>query len=246
MANAKKGVELSKSGASEFLALSIPGDSIQELILENVGPNGIQPLDLDRIKIPAGGALSWEIPTLTGVETAQEVSGIIVYWKDGRALWTEAFSGASTPPQCASEDAITGFGNPGGACSSCPFSQWESDLKGGKGQACKLVRRAFVVRPGDLLPVMFPLPPTSVGALHKYGLRLASQGLLQYGVVTKFSLESATSNNGIRYSRATLKMERVLEDSEKEKIRSYVEGIRPVLAQTKLSPEDYPVESPSP
>ena len=66
--------------------------------------------------MPPGGGTTCTIPTLTGEESRESLDGIIVAWTPSRAYWEGDFAG-SEPPQCASRDAITGEGDPGGSSS---------------------------------------------------------------------------------------------------------------------------------
>ena len=190
--------------------------------MDNVGAGGMTAFDLERIKIPSGGMLAWEIPTITGKpEYVQEFDGVVIFHKDGRVYWEKplAESGGNEPPDCSSADCVVGIGNPGGSCGQCPFARFGSDQQGGRGQACKQVKQLFVARSDGLLPVVLPLPPTSLSVARKYFLRLTSRRIPYYGVLTRFSLEKATNKGGIAYARAVLSLVEVLPDAQREALR---------------------------
>lgn len=227
-------------------ALAVIGDykiaqfsaqDLAKIIKDNVGDEGINSFDLDRIKLPTGGSTSWEIPTLEGTESAQEIVGVPIYWHDGRVLFDGEFTGESKPPLCGSNDGIRGEGEPGGLCSECPFSQWESDPKGGRGQACKSIRLLFIIRKGDMLPVVIPCPPTSIRPIKKYFLRLANNALPYYGAVTSFKLEKVKDT--FTYSRIVPTFVEKLEGEAFNFIKQYSEGLRPALSRTEIRSDDY-------
>src|SRR3990167_10027573 len=111
-------------------AIVAPDTDIRETVAENLGGATLSLGDLTRITVPAGGATAWEVPTLTGMESVKEVEGVVVFWSAQRAYWKEAFAGAGVQPDCSSSDAVTGYGNPGGACADCELAKWGSAKTG--------------------------------------------------------------------------------------------------------------------
>ncbi|HNR80482.1 MAG TPA: hypothetical protein PKG85_09540, partial [Mesotoga infera] len=201
--------------------------NIVEIVEENLGSEGVSAYDLDRVKIPAGGATAFEIPTLDGEESAKDIEGIIIYWKTARAYWPEKFNGENNPPQCSSVDGEVGQGNPGGYCAKCPLAQFGS-ADNGKGQACKQMRQLFIVRENDILPLVLTLPPTSIKPAKQYFMRLASKGIKYTHAVTRITLEKAKSGEGITYSKAAFALVKQLEPAVCTKIDAFTESIRPM------------------
>lgn len=222
-----------------FVVANMEVSDLQEIIGENLGGEILSPSDLDRVKVPAGGSTSWTLPTLEGEEDVREFEGVIIHWSQPRVWWESEFTGENTPPDCSSEDGKIGIGNPGGRCDTCPLSQWGSDPKGGKGQACKQLRMLFILRKEGILPLVLSAPPTSIQPIRKYFLRLASAGESYMNVVTKFSLERTKNDGGIQYSRMVPSLARKLTDDEKTKIRAYATSIKPALESVQIQPEDY-------
>ena len=202
--------------------------NIVEIVEENLGSEGVSSYDLDRVKIPAGGATAFEVPTLEGEESIKEIEGIIIFWKTARAYWPEKFNGENNPPQCSSVDGEVGQGTPGGYCSKCPLAQFGS-ADNGKGQACKQMRQLFIVRENDILPLVLTLPPTSIKPAKQYFMRLASKGIKYTHAVTRITLEKAKSGEGITYSKAAFALVKQLEPAVCTKIDAFVESIRPML-----------------
>lgn len=199
--------------------------------------------DLDRVKVPSGGGLAWEIPTLEGKpEIAQTIEGIIVAWRDPRAFWRESFTGAGNPPDCSSDDGTIGVGDPGGACAPCPYSQWESavndDGSPGRGQACKQMRLIFLVRPGELLPTAMFLPPTSLGPMRQFFLRLSSKSMPHYTVVTALELEKKKNAGGIEYAQVQARVVRVLDPTEAAAVKEYSVAITDALSAVSITESD--------
>lgn len=177
-----------------------------EVMKENVGDGGITRFDLDKISVPAGGGQVWTVPTLDGPQPLKELTGVIVYFADQRAYWDRPFGdGAVEPPKCTSVDAVTGQGDPGGDCASCPLAQFGTAIKqggaAGRGQACRLVRVMFMLLPNQVLPYVVPVPPGSYKEVKRYFLRLASQGVVYHSVLTRLKLQKAQSQDGIAYAQ---------------------------------------------
>jgi hypothetical protein len=242
MASEAKAV--AKVGANEIATLgnyaivTMDQERLRRTIRDNIGTDRITPNDLDRVSIPSGGSTTWEVPSLDGDESVKEITGIIIYWKQTRGYWPEG-QPLGSAPQCWSDDAIIGHGIPGDTlpgnqCALCPMAAWGSDPKGGKGQACKLMRPLFMVREGSLLPIVVNLPPTSVQPCKKFFLRLASAGGSYDEVITTISLTKTISDDGNPYSIANFKIDRHLTPEESERVRAYVTDIRPALESVRI------------
>ena len=212
-----------------FLALQSDATAVLEAVKENIGNDRITDRDLDRITVPLGGGLNWTVPTLEGEDSAKTLDGIIVHWTAPRAYWkTSMEAGGNTPPDCASNDGENGYGTPGGECFSCPLNQWGS-IEGGTGKACKEKRMLFLLRANDLLPIVVQAPSTSIQPMKKYLLRLASQGLPYWSVMTKLSLEKANSASGISFSRISPKSSGPVPEEQRAQLDEYVRAIKPII-----------------
>lgn len=226
---------------NSYMALTIPAEQLTRFLIENIGSQGLKPTDLDRIKVPAGGGSSWEVPTLKGPEPMKVIEGIILTFKDQRAYWKSKDTN-NAPPDCSSPDSLIGIGNPGGACHKCPLAQFGSalDAKGGtaKGQACKQMRLLLFLRQETMLPMLISLPPTSIQYAKKYFLRLVSNGYPYYGVTTQLRLEQAKNAGGTSYSVATLDMGRALEPEELQKVQLIGQAMRDLFAMTSVQDAD--------
>jgi hypothetical protein len=232
----------------EFAVLTQGAQRVRDIIHDNLGSGTLTPFDLDRVRVPAGGGLAFSIPTLAGEQSEKDVTGILVFHRSPRAYWATKFSGEGNPPDCKSDEGLSGHGDPGGPCHSCPLAQFGSAIndkgEGAPGQACKQMKFLFLFREGDLLPILVVLPPTSVRAIEKYFLRLTSNGIPFYGVVTRLTLENTKSKGGIKYSRVVPSMVGKLEPGQVEAMKGNMASFRGIFETIKVQPEDYEVQDP--
>lgn len=211
---------------------------------DNLGAGDlISPWDLQRIRVPAGGGLTWELPNMENPgEPSPEktLRGIVIYHTLTRSFWKDEFSGAGTPPNCFSPDARFGNGDPhdnAGArmhisCAECPNSQFGTAIKG-SGQACRQIRLAFFLREDMLLPSLVGVTPGSLRQFKKFLMDLTSQGKSISNLVLGLNLEQAKSGNGITYSRIAPTVVREIPPDERAKLLAYINEIRPILGAFK-------------
>lgn len=152
--------------------------------------------DFDRVKIPTGGSVAFEVPgdDSDNPDMAKEIIGIIVDHHPINAYWEQKFEGQNNAPDCSSIDGKCGVGTPGGPCSRCPMGQWgsavNSDGTQGKGKACKNMHRIYILRSGEMLPLLLTLPPTSLKPFSNYmAKRIICKGHRPYEVITKVTLK---------------------------------------------------------
>jgi hypothetical protein len=217
---------------------------LAETIRENLGGTQIDIFQLDRVKVPSGGGTTWEVPDLLaegGSISTKNLEGVIIYFSDGNGYWDKPYDGNNTPPVCVSEDGLVGISEMpglGGDCSTCPLNQFGSEIKPdgtkGKGKACKNMRRLFMVRQGNILPLLLVVPPTSLKAIRQYFLRLAGAGVPYYGVTTKLTLTKAKSDGGIDYAEIVPALGAQLGPEEAAKIKQFKEAITPALKRVRI------------
>ena len=180
----------------------------------------------ERIKMPSGETTLYQLPADNPEEPefAKEFSAVILHHHPIRAYFSQKFNGAANPPDCGSLDAVKGFGNPGGDCKSCIYNEYNSGDNGSK--ACKERHRLYLLREGEMFPVILSLPTGSLKELSRYLMRLLTRGHKSSEVVTKFTLVKATHKGGIVYAKACFQMERKLMDEEMSLVAGLSEQIK--------------------
>ena len=180
----------------------------------------------ERIKIPAGGMTVFEIPgeNPDSPETVKEFSAVILHHHPLFAYYTDKYTGGSNPPDCGSFDGIVGEGNPGGECAKCPYNKFGSGENGAK--ACKNRRRIYLLREGEIFPMILSLPTGSLKDFTRYIMRLLTKGKKSNAVVTRFTLKKAVNNSGIAYSQAQFAVDRNLTDEEFALISGLTEQVK--------------------
>lgn len=212
-----------------------------EVLRQNLGGGEIGVFDLERIKVPTGGAQFWSVPSVeTGeIEAVRTFDGVVVSWKDTKTYWEKAFGAdAVSPPDCTSDNGLVGIGTPGGSCAACPYNQFGSKEASAqnpnpRGKACRDQRLLFVLREGSMMPTLVSLPPSAITDAKKYFMGLASRSLLFSSVVTRFSLTPDKSSGGIDYSLAQLSFVERLAPENAEAVRAYAAAIAPSLAKVR-------------
>jgi hypothetical protein len=170
-------------------------------------------IGFERIKIPSGGATMYELPSEDDdAETVKEFSGVILFHHTLNAYYKTKYTGGSNPPDCGSFDGLTGEGDPGGNCKKCPYNVFGTGENGSK--ACKNRRRVYILREGEVFPLLLSLPTGSLKIFAKYIKAQLSKGRKTNSIVTRFSLKKVVNSTGIAYSQANFTLDRVLTPEE--------------------------------
>lgn len=190
--------------------------------------DGLTP-SFDSIRIPAGGGVSYEVPgdDPSSPDSVKEFKAVILYHHPIHSYYKEKFTGGSNPPDCSSMDGKFGIAGATGECKecgSCPLSKFGSGENGG--MACKQKRRVFLLREGEILPVVLTIPSGSLKEFTKYVTRLLQKGKKTSNVVTKFTLKKAQNSTGINYSQVVCSVDRVLSPEEQQNINAMCEQIK--------------------
>lgn len=188
----------------------------------------------DRVKLPTGGGIAFEIPFSDGEdsEMAKDITGVIVYNHPAFAYYRDKYNGGNNPPDCGSFDGVTGIGNPGGSCANCPYNKFGSG--DGQSKLCKNKRMLYILREGELFPITLSLPTGSLKSFTNYVKSQLSRGRKLNQVVTKITLKKATNSSGIAFSQAVFGFVRMLTAEERtavagvtEKTRNYAANLTP-------------------
>ena len=146
---------------------------LADIDIETVINTELDGLDagFERIKIPSALSTVFETSGENGEpETVKEFSAVILYHHPLFAYYKTKFAGGNHPPDCGSFDGITGAGNPGGSCAECQYNKFGTGENGSK--ACKNRRRIYVLREGEIFPLLLSLPTGSLKEFTRYIKRL--------------------------------------------------------------------------
>jgi hypothetical protein len=179
----------------------------------------------EKIKLPSGGGLTYEVPGEDGEpDSVKEFSGVILTNHAVNMFFDSKYTGGSNPPTCGSMDGKIGKGNPGGECKRCRLNQYGTGDNGSK--ACKNRQRVYILREGELLPMVLSLPTGSLKNFSRFIASQLSKGKKPYQYVTRFSLKKATNSGGIIYSQSQFKVDRYLTAEELPLIKTLSEQIK--------------------
>lgn len=197
-----------------------------------------QPLTLDLfdiVKSPSGGATVFEVPGLSGNEAARELEGIILDYTTPRAYWDTPDPVEGTPPVCMSQNSI--ISEDGKACAHCPYNDFGSKDGESNAKACKESVLIFLLRPGSIIPLLVRVPVTSKPRFLKYSTRLLSTLTPISSVVTKITLEKATSKQGKPYALFNFEAVGTLSPEEAVRAREFGSQFMEIVNAAQLVPE---------
>jgi len=133
-------------------------------------------------------------------EIVQKLKVRIPFFHTTRVLFAPQGEGENAPPLCSSHDGKTGrYVAEDGVlsyrkCQGCPFDQFGSDMNGGRGKACKTIRRLYLLEENSQVPAILNLPPSSHRAWDQFVSALRFRGQLVSSYEIELSLE--TKRNG--------------------------------------------------
>lgn len=211
-------------------------ESVTEMISEEL--DGLGSIPFDQVKIPSGGGRAFEVPSddPDNPDTVTELVGIIIDHHPTNGYWRDPFSGGNVSPDCSSMDGKLGVITETGcvrSCDTCPLNQFGS-ADDGNGKACKNMHRIYLLREGEMLPIILTLPPTSIKPFKEY---LAKRVLLAkppkrcWQVVTKITLKTDTSSAGIKYSKAVFTKVGLVDNIDA--VKPTVDGIKALIQAQK-------------
>lgn len=225
--------------AADFNLITLTGD-LAEAVAEEM--DGLGTIPFDRVKIPSGGGIAFELPGEEEDETgsAQELVGVILDHNPVNAYWANKFAGGNEQPDCSSFDGKQGVDRTTGEirdCASCPYNQFGSD---NAGKACKNVHRVFMLRENNPVPVILSLPPTSLKYMRDYiGKRVLLKGFRCWQVLTRITLKKEKSKDGIVYSRAAFAFVDKLSPEQEQQAAAMREMVKSTYKTIDIDSSDY-------
>ena len=190
--------------------------------------DGLQ-MTMQRVKIPGGGNLQFEIRSddPDNPDYERKLVGVLLYHHLANAYWPEGSEyDDNVPPFCQSFDGKQGYGEPGGVCEACALSQFGS-ASNGRGKACKNMRVLYLLRSGEFMPLAINLSPTSISPFREFlnqGFAFRKRAI--YGSLVEIGLKRQTNPEGKDYSVATFKRLGDFHGDQLASVRKYALSFR--------------------
>ena len=197
-----------------------------------------QPLTLDLfdiVKSPSGGSTVFSVPGLSGDEPEKELSGIILDYTTPRAYWDTPDPVEGMPPVCMSQNSI--ISHDGKSCAMCPYNDFGSKDGDSNAKACKESVLLFLLRPNSIIPLLVRVPVTSKPRFLKYSTRLLSTLTPLSSVVTKITLEKATSKQGKPYALFNFQTVSKLSPEEAAQAKMFGQQFMEIVNAAQLVPD---------
>lgn len=217
--------------SSGYLALT---SNALDLIKENLKQQPLSFQLFDLVKSPSGGSTVFSVPGLSGEEAEKELTGIILDYMTPRAYWATSDPVEGMPPTCLSKDSL--ISADGKVCAHCPCNDFGSKDGESNAKACKESVLLFLLRPGSVFPLLVRVPVTSKKLFLKYTTRLVSRLTPLSSVVTKITLEKATSREGKPYALFHFDAVEVLGSEEAEKVREFGRQFMDIVHAADVEP----------
>lgn len=197
-----------------------------------------QPLSFDLfdiVKSPSGGSTVFSVPGLAGDEAEKELTGIILDYTTPRAYWDTPDPVEGTPPVCLSQNSI--ISHDGKSCAHCPYNDFGSKDGESAAKACKESVLIFLLRPNSIIPVLVRVPVTSKARFLKYSTRLLSTLTPISSVVTRITLEKATSKAGKPYALFNFEATSVLSAADAANAKEYARQLMELVSSADMIPD---------
>lgn len=218
--------------SSTYLALN---PNTLDIIRSNLKSQPLTYELFDVVKSPSGGSTVFSVPGLSGDEAEKELYGIILDYTTPRAYWDSPDPVEGTPPACLSKNSI--ISEDGKACAHCPFNDYGSKDGESNAKACKESALLFLLRPNNILPLLVRVPVTSKGRFLKYATRLLSTLTPLSSVVTKISLEKATSKGGKPFALFNFEAVSQLSEEEAVQAKAFGQQFMDIVNTAEMVPE---------
>ena len=178
---------------------------------------------MERIRIPYSDSPTYEMPGgyKNKPENVKEFKAVILLQHTFRVYYKSDYSGEKCMPDCGSNDGKYGAGSPGGECGICPHNEFGTGKNGSK--ACKERRAIYVLREGEIFPLLLSLPTGSVDEFGDYIRHILSLRKMPWEVVTRFYLTEKVNGAGKPYSQACF------EKDENDLLPEEIAAIKPFI-----------------
>ena len=155
---------------------------------------------LGTIQIANGGACCFKVKEPGADEATpgiQAIDGMILAFHPTNVLWGSDYGRREQGemPKCRSMDGVTGTILETGEirqCASCPHNRFVDGRK-----QCTNEMQLYIMREGDLVPMLFSLPPTAMKYFNKYLVRCRlTERVPMFSVVTRITLKNEQGQSG--------------------------------------------------
>lgn len=248
--------DIVKKGGAEVISYEVP-KNIANLTgqVDKYFGGDSSALEFKRASVASGGVEFITVPDDSGEkEMVKSISGVIVYMHPANAYWaTKEITGES--PVCFSRDGKVGFDTSTGmyrACVSCPYFQFGSgknpDGTKSKGKACKNFLKVYLLREGDILPLVLNVPPASKAGITKMLSQLFfMEGRELWSSPVEFSAHATSSQGGRKYVELIVRVKKT-EDGKRvtfdkatmESLAKYAEQIEVAASAVQREKFDEP------
>jgi hypothetical protein len=182
----------------------------------------------------------WTIQTPDGKQTYEELTGVILYIGNERALFEGEYGTGSNIPRCTSEDGIMAKGEPGGSCRECDLKDFgpNSELP-----ECTQKKPIYALIPeiNPVLPVVIYVSSTSFPSLKKFRSFTAQYGIQFWDLEIKFSLTTAKTKNNKDASILNFEVVNNIKKTNPEayqKILAFRKTFLPFMAPASVAPPE--------
>ena len=164
-----------------------------------------------------------------------ELTGIVLDYTTPRAYWDTPDPVEGTPPVCMSQNSI--ISHDGKSCALCPYNDFGSKDGDSNAKACKESVLLFLLRPNSIIPLLVRVPVTSKPRFLKYSTRLLSTLTPISSVVTKITLEKATSKQGKPYALFNFQTVSKLSPEEAAQAKMFGQQFMEIVNAAQLVPD---------
>lgn len=227
----QESIHLPTDTGSDYIALT---HNALDIIRENLKNQPLSFQLFDLVKSPSGGSTVFSVPGLSGDEAERELTGIILDYTTPRAYWDTPDPVEGTPPTCMSKNSL--ISEDGKPCAHCPFNDFGSKDGESNAKACKESVLLFLLRPDSIFPLLVRVPVTSKVLFLKYTTRLVSRLTPLSSVVTRITLEKATSRAGKPYALFQFDAVSILSPEEAAKAREFGQQFMEIANAAEIEP----------
>ena len=196
---------------------------------------------LGTIQIANGGACCFKVKEPGADEATpgvQAIEGMILAFHPTNVLWGSEYGKREQGemPICRSMDGICGTITETGEirqCDSCPHNKFVEHRK-----ECTNKMQLYIMREGDLVPMIFSLPPTGLKYFNKYLVRCRlTERVPMFSVVTRITLRNEQGQSG-EYSVPVFEPVGKLPKDEAKRISDYVKSFAQVVQNSGIQADD--------